>query len=172
MRRAELRRRCQAILFYSAYARTPRILGSMGFPDEPKKRGLQYAEHLGLEVRAIFKAGVPNDHGEQWEAFLAQVARGPERHILLPDAHCIAGITQWERLVGAVRRAKKVLHFLKGGIVYHRGSALADFMGFRLPGWMMQLHQAESAERRLAREDREALLEFSVVPRRRSPRTK
>lgn len=117
----------------------------------PRNRGLQYAEHMGLEVREIFRARLP-DQDAQWDALLLRITRRTEKHILMPDPRCVSDILKWERLVSRARRSGAVIHFFNWGVVIHRGSSVRDFLRARPPAWLTHAELAEGAlDRALSR---------------------
>jgi len=154
MKRAELNRRCRAVLYYSSIVNERFHANSMV---APINRAHEYAEHMGLEVREVFRSKTV-DRSEAWAALLERVQRRKEKHILLPDARCIADAMQWEALVGRARRAGAVLHFFYWGVVFHEASSLKDLPPSKdMPIWLHHLRDAEIMVERLeARERREA----------------
>lgn len=153
MKRAEMRQRLQAILFYRFYTEEGHdLLGvSIGFPTSPERFGKEYAENMGYEIRATFRAGGPADTGQHWDDFINHIKRGKEKHLLMPNARSIPDLAQWERLVRIIKRTGKVLHFFNGGSVYHSASTLSDVLEPQRPLWMMRLCTEEGARRRLTR---------------------
>lgn len=117
----------------------------------PRSRGLQYAEHMGLEVREIFRAG-RSDDGAEFGALLDRIKRRTEKHILLPDPRCLADIERLEALFQRTKRAGCVIHFFYWGVVLHRGSSIHDFLRARPPLWLIHISRAEAVLDRALRE--------------------
>lgn len=115
------------------------------FADPNKKFGLDYAQHLGLEIVATCKVHIKDEATVGWEDFLKRIESGSETHILVPGLGVIPspGHKEWVRLTELAQRLGKVLHFFQTGNVFHKDSSVLDICGLK-PGWLGQVIRAEN----------------------------